>query len=86
MKNPATNCTRDDFNRFTQFLYNEIKEGRKPSVKLRDGRVVTINWFDKDGPEYEHFIHTNESEHVYLIWENDGHSVTSTDFDMMEIV
>lgn len=83
MKNPATNATKDDFNVFTEHLLEQIKAGKKPLVELRDGRVVPISWFDKDGPEYEHFIYRNEEVNVYLIWENDGHSITSRAFDMM---
>lgn len=84
LKNPATNASKNDFNVFTEHLYCEIKMGKKPLVKLRDGRIVPLSWFDKDGPEYEHFIYRNDADNVYLIWENDGHSVTSRDFDIME--
>ena len=83
LKNPATNATRDDFNVFTEHLFAMIKLGKKPLVKLRDGRIVPISWFDKDGPEYEHFIYRDDPSNTYLIWENDGHSITSSRFDMM---
>lgn len=85
MKNPATTVTREDFNVFTEHLFSEIKLGKKPLVMLRDGRIVPISWFDKDGPEYEHFIYRDDHRDVYLVWENDGHSVTTRDFDMMEL-
>lgn len=85
MKNPATAATKDGFNVFTEHLFQQIKRGRKPLVKLRNGLVVPISWFDKDGPEYEHFIYRNDADNVYLIWENDGHSITSRVFDMMEL-
>ena len=85
MKNPATNTTKDDFNVFTEFLYNEIKAGRTPLVELRDGRVIPISWYDEEGPEYEHFCYRNKEHNIYLIWENDGHSITSRTFDIMEL-
>lgn len=85
MKNPATTATEDGFNVFTEHLFQQIKCGRKPLVKLRNGLIVPISWFDKDGPKYEHFIYRNGADNVYLIWENDGHSITSRVFDMMEL-
>ncbi len=85
MKNPSTNATKDDFNVFTEYLYEQIQLGKKPLVMLRDGRVVPISWFNKDGPEYEHFIYRDDTRNIYLVWENDGHSVTSHDFDIMEL-
>jgi hypothetical protein len=83
MKNPATNATKDDFNVFTEFLFKEIKAGKKPLVELRDGRVIPLSWFDEEGPEYEHFVFRNNEKNIYLIWENDGHSITSQSFDIM---
>ena len=85
MKNPATCVNKDDFNSFTEHLFNTIMGGGRPLVKLRDGRIVPLSWFTKDGPEYEHFIYRNDDEDVYLIWNNDGTSVTSRRFDMMEL-
>lgn len=84
MKNPATYVTNDDFNVFTEHLYHKIKMGKKPLVKLRDGRIITISWFDKDGPDYEHFFYRPDAAGEYLIWNNDGTSITSDRFDMME--
>lgn len=86
MKNPATHATKDDFNVFTLFLKEEIAAGRVPVVKLRNGLSVEIRWFTEDGPEYEHFIFRDASRGVYMIWENDGHSVTRSDDDMMEFL
>ncbi len=85
MKNPATNATKDDFNVFTEHLFQQIENGKTPLVMLRDGRIVPISWFTDDGPEYEHFIYRDKSRNIYLVWENDGHSVTSRDFDIMEL-
>lgn len=81
MKNPATNSSRDDFNVFTEHLFTEIIHGKKPLVVLRNGAIVEVSWYDKEGPEYEHFAYINGD--TYMIWENDGHSITSRDFDMM---
>ena len=84
MKNPATNITQDDFNVFTEHLRAMITLGEKPLVKIRDGRIVPISWYNKEGPEYEHFICRNDADNVYLIWNNDGTSFQSSRFDMME--
>lgn len=85
MKNPATNPDVERFNVFTQFLYNEIQQGRTPMVLLRDGRYVPISWFDQDGSEYEYFTYRNPEQGVYLIWNEDGTSIHSKRFDMMEL-
>jgi hypothetical protein len=84
MKNPATHASQDDFNPFTQWLYNAIKAGDEPKVILRNGEVVKVGWFTEDGDEYAYFCH-NDVGGPYVIWYNDGHSLTSADFDMMEI-
>ena len=85
MKNPATCATQDDFNSFTTHLKNAINAGRVPRVKIRDGRIVPVSWFDKDGPDYEYFVFRDEAKNIYLIWNNDGTSITSDRFDMMEL-
>lgn len=87
MRNPATCATRDDFNSFTSHLRNAIKATRVPKVVLRNGLTVPVSWFADDGPEYEHFVFKGiiGNTQYYLIWENDGHSITSSDFDMMEL-
>ena len=81
MKNPATNYTQDDFNRFTRSLKQRIDAGERVLVELRNGRIVPLTWFDGDGPEYEYFLCNKGT--MYLIWNNDGTSVTSSDFDIM---
>lgn len=83
MKNPATNAKRSDFNEFTRYLYVTIKDGKKPSVRLRNGAIVQVDWNTKDGPDYEYFYC---HDGIYYIWNNDGHSITSADFDIMELV
>ena len=83
MINPSTYYDQDDFNEFTETLYSRILEGKIPKVKLRNGQTVEISWFSEDGPEYEHFKGIDVFKN-YLIWNNDGTSVTSRDFDMME--
>ncbi len=68
MKNPSTNSTKDDFNEFTLFLKKQIEEGNSPLVVLRNGRIVPISWFTKDGSEYEYFLYENKQNNTYLIW------------------
>lgn len=83
MINPSAYYSRDDFNEFTEVLYRRILEGETPQVRLRTGQTVTVSWFTEDGPEYEHFKSTDING-IYLIWNNNGTSVTSRDLDMME--
>lgn len=85
MKNPATNATKDDFNDFTNHLLDEIEAGKKPLVMLRNGTIVPVSWYNEEGPEYEHFIYRDKSKNMYMIWENDGHSITSRELDIMEL-
>lgn len=84
MKNPATHRpTCDEFNEFTQWLREAILSGKwKPVVRLRNGMCVELTWFDGDGPEYEYFA--SDISGRMLAWNNDGTSVTSADYDMME--
>lgn len=83
MKNPATNPEPDGFNEFTRFLKEQIDAGIWPLVQLRDGREFYIDWYTGDGPEYEHFYYKDSDRKIYLIWNNDGTSITSRDFDIM---
>ena len=84
MKNPATHKPkRGEFNAFTQWMFDTIQEGRKPLVRVRDGRIMEVYWFDADGPEYEGFASDTGG---CFRWENDGVSITSNDLDIMETV
>ena len=84
MKNPATpRPSRDELNCFTQALVDEMRMGHTPIVRLRDGRLVELYWFDTDGPEYEGLA--SNTGGCYR-WEHDGTSITSKDFDIMELV
>lgn len=83
MKNPATNQPRcNELNCLTYAMYEEIKAGRTPVVRLRDGRLVELYWFDGDGPEYEGFASNTGGS---FRWNHDGTSITSNDFDIMEL-
>ena len=81
MLNPATNVTQDDFNKFTRMLKKKLLANEKVVVELRSGHEVELEWFTEDGPEYEHFCFRKPG--TYLIWNNDGTSITSDDFDIM---
>lgn len=81
MRNPTTNATRDDFNRFTRMLKKKLLAKERVLVELRDGRIVELEWYTEEGPEYESFCFTKNG--CYLIWNNDGTSITSSDFDIM---
>lgn len=81
MKNPATTSRREDFNVCTQSLKDLLDVGQRALAELRDGRIVELEWFDAEGPEYEHFCFRKNG--AYLIWENSGHSITSRDFDIV---
>ena len=85
MKNPATHKQgRDDFNAFTMWIFEMIKEGRTPIVRLRDGRLIDVEWYDAEGPDYAGFRHRRPESNIHFCWNNDGTSITSRDFDMME--
>lgn len=84
MKNPATHRpSRDVFNCFTESLVTEMRLGRTPLVRLRDGRIVELYWFDEDGPEYEGLASSTAGNYR---WNNDGTSITSQDYDIMELI
>ena len=86
MRNPAAYASRDTFNPFTEMLLSRIQNGERVWVKLRDGRISPIDWLEEidDDSPYSHFFY--KSGTVYFIWNNDGTSITSTDFDIMEDV
>lgn len=84
MKNPATHSSKDDFNSFTELLYMKLMDGKNVYVKLRDGRILKLEYFVGTGFDegYNYFCNTENGN--YLIWKNDGTSITSRDFDIME--
>lgn len=86
MLNPATNKPKDGFNVFTKMLKSKLDKGEKVLVELRDGRIVELEWFVGTGFDegVEHFCFRKNG--CYLIWKNDGVSITSQDFDIMESV
>lgn len=88
MKNPAIGNNDDvwdeySFNEFTTYLLDEISQGRTPLVKLRNGTVVPVSRNSPPGVEYEHF-ECNTPTATY-IWEDNGISVASTQYDMVEL-
>jgi len=85
MLNPATNATQDDFNKFTRMLKKKLLANEKVVVELRDGRYVELEWFVGTGFDegIEFFACRNGS---YLVWQNDGTSMTNDDFDIMSDV
>lgn len=69
------------FNEFTTRLKYFCEKRRKVLVKLRNETWVPVYWGHPD----------NEAPHFYcldgdlsFIWENDGSSITSDDFDLIE--
>jgi len=84
MKNPATDRIEHDFNAFTQAIKDKYtKHGEKTTVRLRNGSYVDVYWFASDGPEWESLA--SDTGGCWR-WNNDGTSITSEDFDMMETV
>lgn len=81
MLNPATNKPKDKFNVFTRYLKDQLDKGVKVKVELRDGRIVELEWFESKSEGCAYFCYTQNG--CYLIWENDGISITSQDFDIM---
>lgn len=82
MKNPATHRpSREEFNEFTKHIRSRSEcEQKTTLVKLRNGSIVEVYWFDLDGPEYAMFA--SDTGMPYR-WNWDGTSITSQDFDMM---
>jgi hypothetical protein len=83
MLNPATNKPKDKFNVFTRDLKDRLDLGQTVIVRLRDERRVELEWFVGTGFDegVEYFCYRKNG--CYLIWENDGISITSQDFDIM---
>ena len=86
MLNPATNKPKDKFNVFTLALKAKIEKGERALVELRDGRIVELEWFIGTGYDagIEYFCFRRNG--IYLIWGNDGISITSNDLDIMSSV
>lgn len=82
MKNPATCYSKDDFNDFTDYIYNRCIRGMETIVRLRNGMTVSVCWFDEEGDDYAGFRSVHRDP--WLIWNNDGTSITSRDLDIME--
>lgn len=82
----STACIPDhnEFNDFTTKIYWKLHRGEKVKVELRNGSIVTLKWFNDDGPDYEYFC--AEDDTLSLSWWNDGRSVNGNKFDMIDIV
>lgn len=89
MKNPAIKPS-SELNAFTEKIVEAIKEKRNIKVFLRDDHILYTEYmthgisdpdFPKDG---ESFIYKFGQK--YLIWDNDGTSIHSNDYDMTEIL
>lgn len=77
MQNPATQ-PRDELNPFTKYVM--MNPGTR--VVLRNGTVIS--------PEYKQAVDETEEDFFFAwnyeyCWDLDGHSVTSRDYDMMEL-
>jgi hypothetical protein len=69
---------QNELNPFTE----RIVSGEKSVVKLRDGRVVRPLWHKGDETESPHFT-TRGGKYM---WNPDGTSVTTADFDMVSFL
>ena len=81
MKNPATHRPgSSQFNEFTRRILYRWEKYREPTrVRLRDGSIIDVTYFTDDGPDYASIACGS------LRWNNDGTSITSKDYDMMEL-
>ena len=77
MFNPATQ-PRNALNAFTAYI---ATGGGKVNVRLRNGEIVRPEFFPAVDPTCEDCFMTDDK-----CWDPDGHSVTRSDYDMMEIV
>ena len=86
IRNPATTQERDVLNSFTVELKALIEKYGQWPVKLRDGRWFNIEYFeDGTNNEYKMFRFVDNRLGIYLVWELCGTSITSRDFDMIEM-
>lgn len=86
LRNPAADYYKYEFNDFTKDLYNRIQAGAQVLVRLRDERIVELTWQEEDEDEgCEAGFHFRRGD-TWLIWEKDGISITSFDFDIIERV
>jgi hypothetical protein len=83
MKNIALLTPKSRFNEFTQSMLAVISEFGHAQVVSRDGSVFTVTMIqvtaDNDCP-----FKANTPEHGMLLWNADGSSITSKDFDLIE--
>lgn len=86
MKNPVTNRNCDDFNEFTEMLREQCKNGGFVRVKLRNGDETNIKLNFGQGLVRSYDFFCSEDLGRMMIWENDGTSITSYQYDMMETV
>lgn len=77
MINPATR-PRNEVNDFTVRIV--LGDG-KVCVRLRNGEIVRPEFFPAADPTCEDCFMTDDK-----CWDPDGHSVTRSDYDMMEIL
>ncbi len=87
MKNIYIASNRNQWNDFTKALKKLVDKHGTHNVRLRDGRVLPVEWFvDPHDNEYQHFRHKDDSKNWYLCWDDCGRSIHSRDFDMVSFV
>ena len=85
--NPATQPS-NELNQFTQTVYQLLRPGndygrRHYSVRLRDGTLVQPEYRAAEDATCEDAFYAEDYRYC---WNLDGTSVTSREYDMMEIV
>lgn len=84
MKNPATHTSRGELNEFTQYIHDTwVDFSQKTFIKLRDGTIVQPIFVPAEDETCEDAFFTEDYRYC---WNLDGTSVTSRDYDMMELI
>lgn len=84
MLNPATHLQRNELNSFTRFIADQwLDFSDKTFVRLRNGTIVQPLFTPAADATCEDAFFTEDYKYC---WNLDGTSVTSRDYDMMEIL
>lgn len=84
MLNPATHLQRDQLNMFTQVIADRwLDFSDKTFVRLRNGTIVQPIFKPAEDHTCEDAFFTEDYNYC---WNLDGTSITSRDYDMMEIL
>lgn len=82
MINKALVDTQNSLNKFTQRVFDVCAKKGSARVQLRDGTVIAVYYFQAEHETEEDSFYSDGWEYV---WNLDGSSVKSRNYDMMMI-